>query len=96
MMSSEGQGSGGAQEHEVVMYGLSTCVWCRKMRQFLEGHGVVFTAVYLDKLERPERDAALAEVRKWNPATSFPTLVIDGVRSVNGYKPDEAKEALGL
>jgi glutaredoxin-like protein NrdH len=78
------------------MYGLSTCVWCRKMRQFLESEGVVFTVVYVDELEGAEQEAALAEVRRWNPAVSFPTLVIDGTRSVNGYKPDEAREGLGL
>lgn len=96
MMSPTGRGSGGAVEHDVTMYGLSTCVWCRKMRQFLEGEGVVFTVVYVDKLEGGERDAALREVRRWNPAASFPILVIDGETSVNGYRPDEAKEVLGL
>ena len=95
-MSSAGHGSGGASGHGVIMYGLSTCVWCKKMRQFLESEGVVFTVVYVDKLEGAERDAALRELRRWNPASSFPTLVIDGIRSVNGYKPDEAKEVLGL
>ena len=57
---------------------------------------MVFEAVYVDKLEGAEQDAALVEVRRWNPAGSFPTLVIDDARSVNGYKPDEAKEVLGL
>jgi glutaredoxin len=78
------------------MFGLSTCVWCRKMRQFLEGAGVVFEIVYVDELEGAEREAAVAEVRKWNPAVSFPTVVVDDARSVNGYKPDEVKEVLGL
>ncbi len=96
MMSPAGRGQGGAPERDVTMYGLSTCVWCRKMREFLESEGVVFTVVYVDRLDGAEREAALREVRRWNPASSFPTLVIDGVRSVNGYKPDEAKEVLGL
>jgi len=38
----------------------------------------------------------LAEVRRWNPAVSFPTLVIDGARSVVGYRVDELKAALGI
>ena len=87
-------GSSGAPSHSIVMYGLSTCVWCRKMRRFLESE--VFEVVYVDELSGAERDAAVSEVRKWNPAVSFPTVVIDGVRSVNGHKPDEVKEVLGL
>ena len=96
MVSSEVPGTGVLPEHQIVMYGLSTCVWCRKMREFLESERVVFEAVYVDKLEGAEQDAALVEVRRWNPAGSFPTLVIDDARSVNGYKPDEAREVLGL
>ena len=82
--------------HSVVLLGLSTCVWCRKMREFLETEGVVFDIIYVDTLEGDERQAALEEVRKWNPASSFPVVVIDGARSVNGYKPDDVKEVLGL
>ena len=89
-------GSSGAPIHSIVMYGLSTCVWCRKMREFLEREGVVFEVVYVDELSGDERDAAVNEVRRWNPAVSFPTVVIDGVTSVNGYNPDEVKEVLGL
>lgn len=86
----------GSSEHNVVMYGLSTCVWCKKMRQYLEDEKVVFDVVYVDELQGDERQAALDVVRKWNPATTFPTVVVDGTRSVNGYKPDEVKEVLGL
>ena len=78
------------------MYGLSTCVWCKKMREFLESEGVVFDLIYVDKLEGDERQSALEIVRKWNPATSFPVVVIDDTTSVNGYKPDQVREVLGL
>jgi glutaredoxin len=88
--------SGGASGRKVVMYGLSTCVWCRKMREYLESESVDFEVVYVDKLEGEDRNEALAVVGKWNPATSFPTVVIDDETSVNGYKPDRVKEILGL
>jgi len=89
-------GASGGASHEIVMYGLSTCVWCGKMKEFLEREGVAFDVVYVDELFGEHRDAAVSEVRKWNPAVSFPTVVIDGARSVNGYRPDEVKEILGL
>ena len=94
MVGSEGRAD--TTGHRVVMYGLSTCVWCKKMRQFLESEQVEFDIVYVDTLEGAEQETALAEVRKWNPATSFPTVVIDDETSVSGYKPDEVRETLGL
>ena len=93
--SAPGGAAGGASQ-SIVMYGLSTCVWCRKMREFLEHEGVVFEVVYVDELSGAEQDAAVGEVRKWNPAVSFPTVVVNGARSINGYRPDEVKEVLGL
>lgn len=96
MVSSGGKRPDGARDHVVVMYGLSTCVWCRKTREFLESEGVAFDIVYVDTLEGSEQETAVAEVRRWNPAGSFPTVVIDGSRSVNGHKPDDLKEVLGL
>jgi len=35
------------------------------------------------------------EVARWNPARTFPTLVIKGERCIVGYQPEEIREALG-
>jgi glutaredoxin-like protein NrdH len=96
MTPTTGAVPGEAGQVEVVFYGLSTCVWCRKMREYLESEGVTFRIIYVDKLTGAEREAALREVRRWNPATTFPTVVVGGTRSINGYKPDEVREVLGL
>jgi len=85
----------GRTDHSVVLYGLSTCVWCRKMKQYLESESVVFDVVYVDLLRGEEREAALSTVKRWNPATSFPTVVIDDQAAVRGYRPDEVRGILG-
>lgn len=87
---------GSRNNHRVLFYGLSTCIWCKRTRQFLEENDVAFDVIYVDLLEGAERDAAIEEVRRWNPATSFPTLIIDNERSIIGYRPREMKEALEL
>jgi glutaredoxin len=80
----------------VVFYGLSTCVWCRRTRQFLESNKVAFDFVYVDLLHGQEREDAIESVRKWNPKRSFPTIVIDGKRAVVGFKTDDLSKELGL
>jgi glutaredoxin len=96
MSEARGSVSGSRGEHNIVFYGLSTCIWCRRTRQFLEDQGVTFDFVYLDKLKGQEREEAVELVRRWNSAVSFPTVVIDGARCVIGYKPEKLKEELGL
>lgn len=90
--SAHGNGAGG---HKVVMYGLTTCGWCKKMRAFLEDEKVAFDLIYVDDLQGTERDLAIEEMRRWNPAVSFPTVVVDGENTIVGYRPDEVREALG-
>jgi len=36
MTEAKGSVTGAHQEHQVKFYGLSTCIWCRKTREFLE------------------------------------------------------------
>ena len=96
MAEPRGTISGSHDGHQVTFYGLSTCIWCRKTRSFLEELDVAFDFIYVDLLKGKERDEAKETIREWNSAVSFPTIVIDGETSVVGYKPEKLKEALGL
>jgi len=80
----------------VKLYALSTCGWCKKTRQLLDTNGVEYDLVYVDLLEGDEREAVLAEVRKWNPRTSFPTVVVNESESVAGFKEERLRELLGI
>ncbi|MBN1979718.1 MAG: glutaredoxin family protein [Anaerolineae bacterium] len=96
MAEPRGSVPGPHDKHRVLFYGLSTCIWCRKTRQFLEEQGVKFDFVYVDLIHGQEREDAKEQIRKWNPAVSFPTIVIDSDQSVTGFKPEKIKEALEL
>jgi glutaredoxin-like protein NrdH len=96
MAKARGSIAGSRNEKQVMFYGLSTCVWCKRTRQLLENNDVAFDFVYVDLLRGKEQREAIERVREWNRAGSFPTLVVDGKESVVGYKPDQIKEALGL
>ena len=82
--------------HKVKLYALSTCVWCKKTKQFLDDNGVVYDCVFVDKLDREQRKEIGAEVRKWNPSESFPTVVVDDQTVVVGYKVEQLREVLDL
>lgn len=86
----------GIDRGKVVMYGLSTCVWCKRTKKLLTDLGIDFDFIYLDKLEGNEEDQAVEEVRRFNPSTSFPTTVINGEKAIVGFKEKEIREALGF
>ncbi len=95
-MNARGRIPGIRNQHQVLFYALSTCIWCKRTREFLEANNIAFDFVYVDLLSGTEREAVVEQVRRWNPSVSFPTLVIDGCRAIIGYRPEEIQEALGL
>lgn len=96
MTQSTGSVPGHSNEHHTVLYALSTCVWCRRTRRFLESNDVVFDYIYVDLIQGREREEALTEVRRWNPKATFPTLIVDDSQCVVGARLEEIKEVLGL
>lgn len=85
----------GESKGAVRLFALSTCGWCRKTKALLDELGVEYDYQYVDLLAGAERQEAIKQVERWNPARSFPTMVIGEERPIVGFKPDKIKEALG-
>lgn len=69
-------------EQNLCLYTLSTCIHCRHAKAFLELHNIKYKLVCADALVPAERKAVMAEVLKYNPRLSFPTLVVDEGKDV--------------
>ncbi len=88
------QVEGTRNDHDLVLFALSTCGWCRKAREFLEGSNVGYRYVYVDLLDGDEQKEVLEEAFKWNPNRSFPTLVIDENDVIVGFNEDAYREKI--
>jgi glutaredoxin len=84
----------GREAGHVMLYALSTCVWCQKTKRLLDELGVAYDYEYIDLLQGNERAAAMNTIRRWNPVCSFPTLVIDD-KCIVGFQEKEIRKALG-
>ncbi|NWF53259.1 MAG: glutaredoxin family protein [Syntrophaceae bacterium] len=84
----------GKNKGQIMLYALSTCVWCKKTKQLLDEMGVEYDFVEVDLLQGEERSRATDEVKKLNPRCSFPTLAIND-QCIVGYDEKRVKEALG-
>lgn len=87
---------GGKNAGKLMLYALSTCIWCRKTKQLLTDLGVEYDYVFVDLLQGQEKEQTIAMVEKWNPDCSFPTLVVNDSKCIVGFKENEIKEALKL
>lgn len=79
----------------VKLYTLSTCSHCKSAKKFLADHDVSYTYKDVDILSGDERKQTIEEVKKYNPACSFPTILIGG-RVIVGFNEVAIREALGI
>jgi len=80
----------------VRFFALSTCGWCKKTKRFLDAHNVNYEIDYVDLLSGAEKARVMAEMERWNPRRTFPTVVVDDNEVVVGFKEDRLQEVLGL
>lgn len=85
----------GRKKGAVMLYALSTCVWCKRTKRLLNELGVEYDYVDVDLLQSDERETVNQKVREWNPNGSYPTIVIDNSQCIVGYDPEKIKEVLG-
>ncbi|MEJ5186087.1 MAG: glutaredoxin family protein [Candidatus Geothermincolales bacterium] len=85
---------GEKKDKDLLLFALSTCGWCRRAREFLDGNGLSYEFVYVDLLEGKARDEVMEEVARWNPRKSFPTLVVDGEKVLAGFNEERYRELL--
>ena len=84
----------GKNAGRVRLYALSTCVWCKKTKALLEDLGVAYEYEDVDLLNGPEEDAAINEMKKYNPDCAIPMLVINDRKCIVGFQEDKIREAL--
>jgi glutaredoxin-like protein NrdH len=83
----------GINKGKVVMYGLSTCVWCKKTRQLLTDLGVDFDYTYVDLLNGNAEESAIKEVKRFNPSVSFSTVIINDEQAILGFDEQAIRKA---
>jgi glutaredoxin len=77
-----------------VLYALSTCGWCRKVKDLLVEEGVAHEYVDVDLCSGEEREKVTAQVRSLNPRGNYPVLQV-GEKVLVGFDRDKIREALG-
>jgi ferredoxin-thioredoxin reductase catalytic subunit/glutaredoxin len=80
---------------KIRLYALTTCEYCQSLKRMLVQLALEHEVIEVDILSRDERKITIEELKKVNPACSFPTTVI-GDQVIVGPKAQEIKKALGI
>ncbi len=64
---------------KVRLYALSTCPACKKVKKFLDENNIEYEIIEVDLLDSGEQWLITKEVKRYNPAATYPTLVVEEV-----------------
>jgi len=82
----------GKKKGKVLLYALSTCGWCKKTKALLNELGVAYDYIDVDLLKGSEQKATIDEIKKHNPDNNFPTMVINDIKCIIGFKEEDIRK----
>jgi glutaredoxin-like protein NrdH len=87
---------GEKKQHKVVLYALSTCVWCKMTKQFLNDNSIEYDYIDVDLCEEEDKQKIRQEIQTKGGPLSYPTTIVDDKVIVTGFRKDLLKEALEI
>ena len=87
---------GKQNKHKVVLYALSTCVWCKMTKQFLKDNEVEFEYIDVDLCEEEDKQEIRQHIQSKGGPLSYPTTIVDDNFLITGFRKDLLREALGI
>jgi glutaredoxin-like protein NrdH len=87
---------GKKKDHKVVVYALSTCVWCRMTKQFLKDNNIEYEYVDVDLCSEEDKEKIRQDIQNRGGSLSYPTTIIDDKTVVTGFRKDLFKVVLEL
>lgn len=88
--------SGKNNKHKVMLYALSTCVWCRMTKQFLKDSDVEYEYVDVDLSTEEDKEKIRKHIQSRGGNLSYPSTIVDDKILITGFRKDKLKEALEI
>lgn len=87
---------GTKKDHQILLYALSTCGWCKMTKKYLKDQNVEYEYIDVDKLNETEKEIVNKHIKNHGGRLAFPTLIINDKTLITGFKKDQIAKALGL
>jgi glutaredoxin-like protein NrdH len=88
--------SGKKNDHKVTVFALSTCVWCKLTKQFLNDNEIGYEYIDVDLLDDDEKMKVHQFISDKGGTLSYPTIIVDDKTVITGFRKDKLKEVLGV
>lgn len=84
------------RRHKVLVYALSTCPWCKRVKSYLNDNKIEYEYVDVDLSSAEDREQIRMDVVSRGGRLGYPVIIIDDRVLINGFQKDKLHEALEL
>ncbi|MFX1393483.1 MAG: glutaredoxin family protein [Promethearchaeota archaeon] len=86
---------GEKDQREITIFTLSTCMWCKKCKSWLNERNIKYRYIDVDKIQYSQKSEILNYLQKnYQQRISYPYMVCDKNDVVVGYNPNKYEELL--
>jgi glutaredoxin len=88
---------GARKDHDIVVFALSTCGFCKRSMSFLNDNGFAYRYIYVDRIPletKTEVKRILKE--RYKDDVAFPFATVDGKDHLVGFIEPDWKKTLGV
>ena len=84
------------RKHKVLVYALSTCIWCKQVKGFLKSNDIEYEYVDVDLSSKEDKEKIRKHIDDLKGRFSFPTIIIDEENLITGHHEDRLRRALEI
>jgi glutaredoxin len=88
--------SGRRKEHKILLYSLSSCVWCKMTKKFLKDNEFEYKYIDVDLCQIEEVRRIKQEIIKRVGQIMYPTIIVDEKTTISRFQEDKLREILEI
>jgi glutaredoxin len=82
-------------KREIIIFTLSTCMWCKKCKRWLKERDVKYRYIDLDQIPYSQKSEILDYLKdNYHTRVSYPFVLCDKKDIVVGYDPNKYEELM--
>ena len=84
------------KKHKVLIYAISTCIWCKRAKKFFRDQDIEYKYVDIDQCNVEDRSKIKKAILARGGQLVYPTIIIDDKILINNFRIVKIRDALGI
>ena len=69
--------SGSISKHNIMLYTISTCIWCKRLKIKLSAKDIQYSYIDIDLVPYMQKEVLKTQLREYKARLAFPMMFVD-------------------